>query len=186
MDRLSAFLCQFPLVPTAFNVNSQLTTGQKQSLSCLHPPLRVCFKCFIWYVVYFISFGTLCDPSQFGWVLWRWAWCVNQSDSETRAWSGQKVIKGVKRHPHGTCLGHRTQLLQVWMPYVFMHVSYIYIHVNSPGRVLTFLLIDVPTHRKLRLQQCPSMKIQVVQVQPCKINVTVMIRNGWYHSLCIF
>lgn len=44
-------------------------------------------------------------------VLWRWAQCVNQSDSGAIAWLGQRGIKGVKWHPHGAYWGHLTLFL---------------------------------------------------------------------------
>ncbi len=72
---LSARLVQFPQVLTAFNLLILGSPRAKATVPLLSSSLSacVCFKCFIRYVVYCISCGTLCDPSQFGWVLWRWA-----------------------------------------------------------------------------------------------------------------
>lgn len=104
---LSACLLQFPLVLTAFNLLIPRSPQAKVTVPFSSLTSSVC-KCFIQYVVYCISCGTLCDPSQLVRVLWRWAVCVNQSNCEASAQPGQTSIKEDKWHPHAAHWGYIT------------------------------------------------------------------------------
>lgn len=84
IKRLSTSLLQFPLVLTSFKiVNSQLTAGQRDSLSLVSHLRCVRFLNASLGMLFTELVSTLAvTPVSLTWVLWRWACCVNQSDSE--------------------------------------------------------------------------------------------------------
>lgn len=84
IKRLSTSLLQFPLVLTSFKiVNSQLTAGQRDSLSLVSHLRCVRFlNASLGMLFTELVSALTVTPVSLTWVLWRWACCANQSDSE--------------------------------------------------------------------------------------------------------